>query len=66
MKNIDAFKDTTNNEDEDEQPLQTTTDGENENLIPKGAVSLSRLYDLQNHCQESRNNKTHSSTMRNE
>ena len=66
MDNVDAFKDTTANEDEHEKPLKTTVDGKKRDPIPKGAVSLNKLYDLQNHCQGPKNSRTHRSTTTNE
>lgn len=66
MDNVDAFEDATVNEDEHEQSLQVAVDEKKGNLIPKGVVSLKRLYDLKNHFQQSKKRKTHSSTMMNE
>ena len=63
MANVDVFKDAVIDEDEHEQSLQVVADDKKGNLIPKGVVSLEKLYELQNHFQGPRNNKTHSSTM---
>jgi len=66
MANTDVFKDAAIDEDEHEQSLQVGVDDKKGNLIPKGVVSLEKLYDLQNHFQGPRNNKIHSSTITHE
>ena len=49
MANTDVFKDATINKVEHEQTPQDTTSTSKGNLIPKGVVSLKKLYDLKNH-----------------
>ena len=63
MANIDVFKDAAIDEVKHKQSLQARVDEKEGNLIPKGVVSSRKLYDLQNHFQGPRNNKTHISTM---
>lgn len=46
MANTDIYKDTMIDEDVHEQSLQDTTDDNKGNLIPKGVVSLKRIYRL--------------------
>ena len=66
MAKNDVFKDATIDEDEHEQSLQSTIDDSKGNLIPKGVVSLKKLYDLQNRFSGPNNTKTHSSTLMHE
>lgn len=47
MVNDDTFKDAAIDEDEHEQSLQAGVDIKKGHLIPKGVVSLEKLYDLQ-------------------
>ena len=46
MVNVDVFKDATIDEDEHDKALQYTARESKENPIPKGMVSLEKLYDL--------------------
>ena len=65
MKNVDAFKDTTTDEDEHEQPLQTTTNGKKGNPIPKGVF----LSVISLNCRDAikgKNSRTHRSSTMNE
>lgn len=66
MGNIDIFKDVVIDEDEHEKGLQDSTQASRGNNIPKGVVSLEKLYDLKNHFKGLVNTKTHSSTLSNE
>jgi len=66
MVNTNVFKGTMIDEDEDEKALQDGASDKKGNLIPKGVVSLERVYDLQNNFQGPRNIKTHNSTMMHE
>lgn len=49
MENVDVFKDVAINEDKHEKELWYETRANKENPMPKGMVSLDKLYDLQNH-----------------
>eukprot|EP00253_Pinus_taeda_P023107 PITA_23107 len=49
--------------DEHEQSLQDAADARKGNIIPKGGVSLEKMYELHNHFQGLVNPKTHSSTL---
>lgn len=63
MANVDTFRDVAIDEDEHERSLQAGADIKKGHLIPKGVVSLEKLYGLQECFQGPRNNKTHNSTM---
>lgn len=66
MANGDVFKDATIDEDMHEQSLQDTPDENKGNPIPKGVVSLEKLYDLQNRFKGPKNTKNNSSTLMHE
>jgi len=65
VNSVDVVNDITTNEGEHEQPLKTTAKGKKGNIIPKGVVSLNKIYDLQKLCQGPRNNRSHWSTTTN-
>lgn len=66
MANGDVFKDVAIDDDEHEHSLQAEAGNRKGHLITKGVVTLEHIFDLQEHFQGSRNNKTHSSTMMHE
>jgi len=47
MPNADIFKDVSIEEDEHDQALQEASIATKRNTMPKGVVSLEKLYDLQ-------------------
>lgn len=49
MANTDVFKDATIDEAKHEKTLKDKTNARKGILIPKGVVSLEKLYDPQNH-----------------
>lgn len=63
MVNADMFKYTMIDEDENEKALQDASSEITGNLIPKGEVSLEKLYDLHNRFEGPLNANTHSSTL---
>ena len=66
MANVDVFKDASIHDDEHESSLQVKASSKKGHLITKTMATLEKLYDLQEHFQGPRNNKTHNSTMRHE
>lgn len=63
MENDDVFKHTMIDEDEHEKAFQDAVSGSKGNLIPKGVISLEKLYDLQNHFWGPVNVKSNSSKL---
>jgi len=63
MANDNIIKYAMIDEDMHEKSLQYTTNDNKVNPIPKGVVSLEKLYDLRNCFKGPRNTKTHSSTL---
>ena len=57
------FKDATLDEDQHKKELQDATSASKGNLIPKGVVSLEKLYDVKNRFWGPVNAKTHISTL---
>ena len=66
MANADTLKHAVIDEDEHEKYFQDGADNKKGHLIPKGVVSLEKLYDMQECFQGPRNNKTHNSTIMHE
>ena len=66
MENANIFKDATIDEEEHEKTLQDAANASKGNLIPKGVMSLEKLYNLQNRFQGPVNAKTHRSTLSHE
>lgn len=60
--NVDTLKNVTVNEGKHEEPLKTTAKGKKGSPIPKGGVSLNKLYGLHNSYQDPRNNRTNKTT----
>ena len=63
MANVYGIENAVIGEYEHKQSLHVIADDKKGNLIPKGVVSLDKVYDFYNYFQGSRNNKTHNSTM---
>jgi len=66
MANAYFFKDVTIEEDEHANALQEASQETKGNTIPKGVVSLEKLYDLKNHFRGPMNTKTQSSVLSHE
>eukprot|EP00253_Pinus_taeda_P020322 PITA_20322 len=66
MANTNVFKDAVIDDDEHERSLKVEASNRKGHLITKGVATLEKIYELQEHFQGPRNNKTHSSTMRHE
>jgi len=60
MVNVHVFKYATIEEDEHEHALQEKSQAPKGNTMPKGIVSLEKLYDLQNRFRGPKNTKTRS------
>ena len=63
MLNTDVFKDTVIEEEDHDRALQEELGDRKENPIPKGIVSLEKLFDLQNRFRGPPNTKVQSSTL---
>lgn len=66
MANTDVFKDANIDEDEHNKALQDAAQASKENPMPKGVVSLKKLYDLQNHFKGPVNTRAHCSNLSHE
>ena len=58
IANDDIFKDETIDEDVHDQSMEDISNDSKGKPIPKGVVSLEKLYELMNHFKGPRNNKT--------
>ena len=63
MDNKDIFKDASIEEDEHNKALQEAFHAMKENVMPKGVLSLEKLYDLKNRFKRQINTKTQSSNL---
>lgn len=63
MENADVFKDVTIDEDEHNKALREAVELSKGNIIPKGVVSLEKLYDLQNRFKGRVNTKPQNSKL---
>ena len=63
MLNSEVFRDAIIEEDEHDQVLQETREERRENPMPKGIVSLEKLFDLQNRFRGTPNTKVQSSIL---
>lgn len=63
MLSTEVFKDTVIDEADHDQALQEEHDKHKENLMPKGIVSLEKLFDLQSCFRGPLNTKIQSSTL---
>ena len=63
MLNTEVFKDAVIEEADHDQTLQEEQEKCKENPMPKGIVSLEKLFDLQNRFRRPPNNKVQSSTL---
>jgi len=60
------FKDATKEEDKHEKALQEASNAMKGNTMPKGVMSLEKLYDLQNQFRRPTNTETQSSKLSSE
>lgn len=63
MTNAELFKDTVIDEEEHERLLEEEAGSHKGNPLPKGVVTLEKLFDLQIRFKGPPNTKTHSSTL---